>query len=413
MDLGQSATWSDFLQWIENHGKSANHDLASSSASVISTNDILGISENRQASEEALALHTIQLGEYDHQSGSVALRRNLAALYSARSVGVTEDDILIASGAAAANYITFSTILGPGDHVICQHPVDELLYKVPASLGADITLWKANPTKKWELDTDELKDLIKDNTKMIVIQNPSDPTGAIVSKPTLENLVEIAEEKGIIILADETFRPLFHSILPSNENFPPSTINLGYRNVVVTGSVSKAYSLAGVRAGWITCRDQDILKSFKQTRRYTAMQASRLDEAVATEVVSDRCIHALLARNLRLCQTNLELVQEFVDEHSWACSWARPLAGTTALIKFHKMGKPINDEAFCLKVLEQAGVIMCPASRCFGDGKELRGYVRVAFGRPTSEVKAALTGWRLFMEESYETIPTASSKPSP
>ncbi|EHY52573.1 hypothetical protein HRR83_006934 [Exophiala dermatitidis] len=408
--LASKAAPLEFVEWFEAHSLSATHDLASSSVSPISLGELLNISESRGESEEKIGLNNIKLKEKDHPAGNVDFRRNLAALYSARSGGVTEDDIVVTNGAVPAHYTVFHSLLEPADHVICQHPVDELLYKLPASLGVEVTLWDADPAKKWQLDIEGLKLLIKDNTRMIVIQSPCDPTGAIVPKPTLEALVQVAEEKGILLLADETYRPLFHSILPSSDDFPPSTVNMGYRKAIVTGAISKAYSLAGVRAGWITCKDKAIINACKQTRRYTSMSASKLDEAVAAEAVSDRCIHALLGRNIRLTQTNLELLQGFIDSHSWACSWVKPLAGTTALIKFHKMGKPVDDEAFCLGLLEKEGVLISPASKCFGDKQKFRGHVRVAFGGSTSDLKAALEAWSRFMEEHYESVPTVSSK---
>ncbi|EXJ95846.1 hypothetical protein A1O1_00971 [Capronia coronata CBS 617.96] len=399
-----------FGEWYEKHQTPAKHDLVASTVSAISLAQLLDISESKKESEEKIGLNSIVLDEKEHPAGSLELRRNLAALYSARSGGVTYDDILITNGGSAAQYTVFYSLLSAGDHIICQHPVDELLYKIPTIKGIEVTLWEADPAKQWQLDIEELKGLIKDNTKMVVIQSPCDPTGAIVPKSTLEALVQVAEEKGVLLLADETNRPLFHSILPSSEDFPPSAINIGYEKAIVVGAVSKAYSLAGIRTGWIASKDKAIINACKQTRRYTSTVSSKLDEAIAAEAVSDRCIHALLGRNIRLTQTNLDVLQAFIESHSWACSWVNPLAGTTAMLKFHKMGKPVDDEAFCEQLCEQAGVLICPASSCFGDGHRFRGYVRVAFGGPTPELKAALGAWAQFMEESYDSIPTISRK---
>lgn len=351
----------------------------------------------------------MSLEEEDDASGSIEFRNNLAGLYSALTAGVTAHDVLTTNGGPAANYAVMFSLLNPGDHVICQHPVDESLYKIPRAIGADVTMWEAG-SAQWQYDTVELKKLVNDKTKLIVLQNPCDPTGAVVPKPTLETIIEIAEEQGILIMADESYRPLFHSISPSSEDFPPSLINMGYNNVVVTGSISKAYGLRAIKAGWIASKNQDIINTCRQTRRYASLAASKLDESVAAETVSDRCIHALLGRNIRLCQTNLGLLQGFLDEHNWACSWVKPVAGTTAMVKFHKMGKPVDDEAFCLSLLEKAGLFICPASKCFGDSQKFRGYVRVAFGGPTSELKAALEAWTSYMEESYDVVPTVSSR---
>jgi aspartate/methionine/tyrosine aminotransferase len=397
------------IKWAEKFLPSTKHDLFSSGTTNISISDLLEISEDRRGSEEQLSWNTLRLEERVSKSGSIELRRNLAALYAARSGGVTADDILITNGASAADYTVLSALLAHGDHVICQHPVDELLLKIPASLGAEVTKWNAEPGKKWRPDIDELKSLIKDNTKLIIIQSPCDPTGAIIPKPVLETLMEVAEEKGIIVMANETYRPLFHSISPSDEDFPPSTINLGYRKVVVTGTVAKAYSMAGTRAGWIATKDSGIMAACKKARLLKSTAASILDEQIAAEALSDRCIHALLARNIKLCQTNLGLVQAFVEEHSWACSWVKPQAGTTAMLKFHKMGKPVDSEGFCLKLLEKAGVLLCPA-QCFGDSQTLRGFVRVAFGASTEDVRGALAAWKAFMEEAFDSVPIASNK---
>jgi len=305
-----------------------------------------------------------------------------------------------------------SALLVPGDHVVCQHPVEEQLFKILASLGVEVARWKAEPAKKWRPDIEELKSLVKETTKLIMIQSPCDPSGAVVPRPILETLIEVAEERGIPVMANETYRPLFHSILPSDEDFPSSSINLGYRKVVVTGTVSKAYSLAGTRVGWIATKDKNIMAACKRVRRLKSMAAATLDEAIAAEALSDRCIHALLARNIKLCQTNLALLQQFVEDHGWACSWVKPQAGTTAMLKFHKVGKPVDSEGFCSKMLEESGLLLCPAGKIFNDDHGLRGYVRVAFGGSTELVKAAMASWKAFMEEHFESVPTVSNKSS-
>ena len=124
--------------------------------------------------------------------------------------------------------------------------------KCRARLELKSVLWKADPSSKWKLDVEELKGMIKDNTKLIIINVPHNPSGAIIPKSQLEEIVDIAEERGITIMADEVFRPMFHSILPSDDDFPPSMVNLGYKTTVVTGSMSKAYGLPG-HPGRVDC----------------------------------------------------------------------------------------------------------------------------------------------------------------
>ncbi len=395
---------------MQKHRPSAKHDLSSSNTCAISLAELLDISESRKESEERISLHRLPLEDNDTVPGSPELRNSLAGLYSARSLGVTQDDVIITHGHSAASFTVFSSLLVPGDHVVCQHPVDERLYKIPEALGAEVSLWEADSARQWQLDTDELETLIKENTKMIVIQSPCDPTGAIVSRPMLEKLADIANEKNILVMADESFRPLFHSISPSDKTFPPSAINAGFRRAVVTGTISQVYGLAAIKVGWIVSKKKDIIEACSQSIRFASMGPSQLDEAVAAEAMSDRCVHALLGRNIRSSQTNLGLLEGFLEEHKWACSWVKPIAGTTVMIKFHKMGKPVNDEAFCLDLLDKAGLLICPANKCFGDDRRYRGYVRVAFGGSTTALKAALASWTLFMEEHYDTVLTVSNK---
>lgn len=384
----------------------AKYNIAETCAASISIDDLLELSENKERSREALQT-TKQKLTYGSIRGSEQLRKNLASLYSARASGLTPEGILITNGAIVANFLTLYALVGSGDHVICQYPTYEQLYQVPTSLGAEVSLWKMNPSSKWTLDLEELKSMTKENTKLIVLNNPNNPTGAIIPKPQLEEIIEFAKEKNIMILSDEVYRPVFHSILPSSDNFPPSAINMGYDNVVVTGSFSKAYSLAGIRTGWIACKNSVIIEKIAEVRHYTTISVSMLDQAVAAEAVSDRCIHALLSRNIQLAKKNLELLSNFIDEHAWACSWVKPLAGTTCMVKFHKMGKPIDDVKFCEVLQEKTGVMFVPASRCFGGGQDFKGYIRIGFVAEHDVLKQGLEALKGFMEEDYADLPTA------
>jgi aspartate/methionine/tyrosine aminotransferase len=369
---------------------------------------LIKISEDPTRSTEALQLNDIVLDYNDPMKGGDRLRENLAGLYSARGLGVDKEDLLIANAGIDANHIVIASLVGPGDHVICHYPTYEQLYQLPKSLGAEVTLWKTEPSKKWQLDIDELKGMIKDNTKMIIVNNPHNPSGAIISRAKLEAIVDLAEQKGIYIMSDEAFRPLFHSILPSHEDFPPSAINLGYRKTVVTSTMSKAYGLPGIRVGWIASKDKEIIRLCYKMRLYTTTTVSQLDEAVACEALSDRCVHSILAKNIKNCQRNVESWQNFIDEHSWACQWVKPVAGTTGFIKFHKMGKPVDDEKFCVQVEEKAGVTVIPGSVCFGDRTDFKGHIRIGLGADPDKVKAGLSALSKFMEEEYESVATAA-----
>lgn len=213
---------------------------------------------------------------------------------------------------------------------------------------------------------------------MIIINNPNNPTGVTTPKAVLQNIVDFAKSRNIIVMADEVYRPLFHS-LPAGESMPPSILSLGYDRTVSTSSMSKAFSLAGIRLGWIASRDPEIINAVKSARNYTTISVSQLDDKVAAYALSDAVRPNLMKRNIELAQTNLALLDAFVQKYSSICSWVKPTAGTTAMIRFQRNGEPVQDAEFCLEVLNKTGVLIMPGSTCFGDGADFKGEMRFGY----------------------------------
>ncbi|THY43809.1 PLP-dependent transferase [Aureobasidium pullulans] len=369
---------------------------------TISINELRELSEDKNA--EIIDLSTVM--NYGDIRGSEKLRENLARLYSSRSSNpLPKDNILIQPGAISSNALVLYSLVGPGDHVICHYPTYQQLYDYPVSLGAEVELWKATPEKQWEPDFEELKSMIKSNTKMIILNNPNNPSGAVLKKTLLQNIVELAQEKNIIILSDEVYRPLFHGITPAENEFPPSILSMGYENTICTGSLSKAYSLAGIRTGWIASRSRDIIEKCAEARDYTTISVSILDQQVAAFALDQNCIHSLLGRNIALARTNLELLERFVIKHDEYCTWVKPVAGTTAFIKFSRDGQPVDARELCKQLQEKVGVMFLPGD-CFGE--EFKGYVRVGYVNRTEIIKEGLEQARLFMRKEFDDIPLAS-----
>ncbi|KUJ18780.1 putative aspartate aminotransferase [Mollisia scopiformis] len=370
-------------------------NIAETCAASISIDDLVKLCEDPNVPKP---LSTSTKLTYGPIRGSLALRERLASLYSARvSTPLPTDNILITPGAIAANFLVFYTLIGPSDHVICVHPTYQQLYDVPKSLGAEVSLWKLRKEKKYVPDLEDLKELVKDNTKMIIINNPNNPTGATIPKSVLQGLVKFARERDIIVLSDEVYRPLFHGISPVDEDFPPSLVSLGYAKTIITGSMSKAYSLAGIRLGWIASRDPEIIEAIATARDYTTISVSQLDDQVATYALSASVLHALLGRNIQLAKTNCALLERFIDQWSDVCSWVKPNGGTTALVRFEKDGKPVEDVQFCIDVIEQTKVMFLPASKCFG--QDFKGYVRIGFVCETEVLKEALKQLSLYVRK--------------
>ncbi|KAF2691731.1 PLP-dependent transferase [Lentithecium fluviatile CBS 122367] len=385
--------------WMDEHENKCQYNIAETCAASISIDQLRELSE---AKDKDIFQVSKPL-TYGAIRGSAALRTNLARLYSAKSASpLPPENILTTPGAIQANYLAAYALVGPGDHVICHFPTYQSLYEVPKQLGAEVDLWKAKPESDWIPSIDDLKSLVKPNTKLIVINNPNNPTGAILKKSFLQQIIDVASEHNITILSDEVYRPIFHSITPLDNEFPPSILSMGYKNVIVTGSMSKAYALAGIRVGWVATRNPDIVEKIAQARHYTTISVSQLDEQVAAFALDQNTVHSLLARNIQLAKTNLALLDKFVTKNDDACEWVKPLAGTTAFVKFHRDGKAVDSVDFCKKLLEKTGVLFVPGSECFGE--EFKGYVRIGFVNHTEGVKEGLEKVTQFVRRNIDDV---------
>lgn len=228
-----------------------------------------------------------------------------------------------------------------------------------------------------------------------------------MSRVVLQGIVDLARQHGIIIHSDEVYRPLFHS-LPEGAEQPPSILSFGYEKAIATGSMSKAFSLAGIRVGWIASRSRDIMEKCASTRDYTVISVSQIDDRIATYALSKPTVQNLLARNIDLARKNLDALEKSLKDFTWAVKWVRPQAGTTAFIKFiNKDGQPIDDVEFCKRLQERAGVMFVPGSRCFGEGVNFKGYVRVGFVPDHQVLIDGLQALKSFMLAEYESLPLA------
>jgi aspartate/methionine/tyrosine aminotransferase len=216
----------------------------------------------------------------------------------------------------------------------------------------------------------------------------------------------VAAEYDITIHSDEVYRPIFHSIGPLDPEFPPSILSMGYEMTIATGSMSKAYSMAGIRVGWVASRSSEIIEKLAEARHYTTLSVSHLDDHVAAYGLHPDTVHSLLARNIKLAKTNLALVEKFVIKNDEACEWIKPHAGTTAFIKFHRDGAPVDPVDFCSRLLDKTGVLFLPGD--YGFGKEFKGYVRLGFVCHTNVLKEGLDLVTKFLRKEFDDVALAS-----
>ncbi|KAJ0329849.1 hypothetical protein COL5a_003674 [Colletotrichum fioriniae] len=405
----------DVEQWMDEYETTPGClNIAETCAASVSVNDLVTLSEDKHA-PGPVDLSTKLV--YGPIRGSARLRQRVAALCSGAGAGagsdsddanpgvLCENDVLITQGAIGANFLLLYTLVNSGDHVICVYPTYQQLYSVPESLGADVSLWRLKEENGFVPDVSELEALVKPNTKMIIINNPNNPTGIPIPTPVLASLVTFAKARDIILFSDEVYRPLFHNLFSSaggDADVPPPLTTFGYPKVVVTGSMSKSYALAGIRIGWIASADKSIIQAVASARDYTTISVSQIDDQIASYALSPPVYAPLLRRNVGLAVTNKALLEAFIERHKGVCSWVRPMAGTTAFIRFtHRNGEPVDDVRFCLDVLEKTNVFFVPGSKCFGHGRDFQGYVRIGYVCYTEVLVEALEKLEAYMRIAF------------
>lgn len=388
---------------MDEYETKCKYNLAETCCASLSLDQLVALSESRSITSASDLISTSTKLTYGEITGSTPLRNNLSRLYSSKSASpLLPNNILITNGAIAANHLVFYALLKEGDHVVCHYPTYQQLYAVPESLGAKVDFWRSKEENGWLPDFSELEAMVTDETRLIILNNPQNPTGAILPKHLLTKIVDFAQSKDIIVMSDEVYRPLFHSISPASNDFPPSILSLGYPNTIATGSLSKAYALAGIRTGWVACRNPELVAKIQATRDYTTISVSILDQAVAAFALDADTVHALLGRNISLARDNLALLERFVVKHDEYCTWTKPLAGTTGFIRFARDGKPVKSVEFCKTVQEKTGVMLMPGD--LGFGSEWRGYVRVGYVNHTGTVKEGLEELRKFMRKEFDDV---------
>ncbi|KAK4164431.1 aspartate aminotransferase [Cladorrhinum sp. PSN259] len=382
-------------QWIDDNMPKTKVWLGGSTVGILSLSQLKDLAPKAAANtnDDLPPLIDPDLAlSYGTPAGSLRLRERIAQLHSSPDTGVrlTADNVIITPGSIMANYLVLSTLAGPGDHVICQHPTFTQLWEIPKIQGAELTLWRMKPENDWKVDLDDLKTLIRPNTKAIIINNPNNPTGSVIPTSTLKSLIAIASTNKITLFSDEVFSPLFHSstqtVSPLVSLLPPY-----YPHAISTGSLSKSFSLPGIRIGWVVSPSTTLLRNITRAHQYTTISVSRIDDGVAAFALSPEVYPALVERNLKICRANIDVVREFVERNSGRkkrVEWVEPKGASTAWVRIlDGNGKPVDDKKFCEELVSETGVCFLPGAHCFGNGEgDLKGYVRIVIGVEDPEV---------------------------
>ncbi len=300
---------------------------------------------------------------YTEVQGNPELRTEISKLYK----NISEDDILVHVGAQEPIFNFMNAILNPGDHMVCMFPVYQSLFEVANAIGCKVSKWEfSQGGNGWVLDIDELKKLIKPNTKVIALNSPNNPTGYTLTEPEMKKIAEIAEKQGIYIFSDEVYKGL-----ELDGQSRPWYADI-YENAVSLGVMSKAYGLAGLRLGWIATRNSEIFDKMVRFKHYTSICTSGPSEFLSTIALKHG--HKILEKNMSLIKEHLEVAEDFFSKYPQLFVNNKPMAGPIA---FHQLNilQPVAD--FCEDLVAKKGVLLLPAGIYSFDGN----YIRMGYGR--------------------------------
>ena len=240
-------------------------------------------------------------------------------------------------------------------------PCDQSLAETARSTGADVSAWQARLENGWALDLDELRALLRPNTRAVVVNTPHNPTGYLMTQQDFEGLHRIVADHGALLLSDEVYRESEYSITDRL----PAACDMG-AHAVSLGVMSKTYGLAGLRIGWLATHDRRLLARVSQLKDYTSICNSAPSEFLAELALRHR--ETLVKRNLDIIRSNLKILDDIFSRHPERFEWQRPKAGAIAFPKL--LGADVGD--FCTDLVEQSGVMLVPGAVFGDDGNHFR-----------------------------------------
>ena len=310
---------------------------------------------------------------YTQSNGTVALREAVAALYPDAGVGHVE----VTNGGSEANMIVTWRLVEPGDEVVMLVPNYMQTWGLARAYGATIREWRLvedTAAGRWRPDLAALETLVSARTKMIVICNPNNPTGAMLTGAELDAIARVAERHGAWILSDEIYR--------GAELSGQETASMWGRSprVIVTSGLSKAYGLPGLRIGWIVA-PPEMAASFWSYHDYTTIAPGALSDRLARVALAPERRGRLFGRTRDILRANLPLIEAWLRD-TGGFHWIRPEAGA---IVYARYDYPINSTTLVTRLRVEKSVLVVP-----GDHFGMDGYLRLGFGEPPAYNKEGL-----------------------
>lgn len=354
-------------EWMNAHETRARYNIAETCVDSVSLAELFQLTNtDGEAFWQNFRKKRLTYGDIE---GAPEFRQGVCGLYRTLKV----ENIVPTHGASGANHHVFYSLIQPGDEVISIMPTYQQLYSIPESLGAKVKILNLTRENGYHVDLQALKELVTEHTRMICINNPNNPTGALLTEEELTGIVEIAGKVDAWVLCDEVYRHL-----TQRDEWCPSIADL-YQKGISVASMSKVFSLAGLRLGWIATHDRNAIRSFLSHRDYNLISCGMLDEAIAGIALSGA--ENILKRNGQIVRANLAILNQWVNTQPHV-SYVKPEAGTTALVYYDL---DIPSRTFCEELFARTGAFVTPGE-CF----ELERCMRIGYACDTDTLKAGL-----------------------
>jgi aspartate/methionine/tyrosine aminotransferase len=353
----------------------ARHHLTASDAQSLTLAELLGYAS--PADRERF--DTLHLG-YTQTFGASSLRAEIAGTYEA----IAPDQLLCFAGAEEGIYVAMRTLLGPEDHVIVITPNYQAAETIPLGICA-VSGVPLNEHDHWSLDIDRVKAALRPNTRLISINFPNNPTGAILPRDRFDALVDLCRQHGLWLFSDEVYR-----LIERDPALRLPQVADVYERGISLNVMSKSYGLPGLRIGWLACQDRAFLSACERYKHYLSICNSAPSELLAEIALKAR--EPILARNRAIVAANLALLGPFFAEFPALFDWREPDGSCVAFLRY-KGGDGV--EAFTTRLIEEAGVLLLPSSIYRSElGPVPANHFRIGFGRTAvPEALAAFGDW--------------------
>jgi len=337
---------------------------------LLSSSDCEGLllSELLQmASPESLELWQNLKLSYTESAGHPLLRTEISHGYTQ----FKPENVLIAVPEEAI-FIAMQTLLRAGDHVVAIAPAYQSLHELAISIGCSLTLWELEPASQgWSLDLDKLESSLTEQTRLLVLNFPNNPTGFIPTRQQFDNILALAQKHDLYVFSDEMYR-----LLESDPASRLPSVSDVYEKGIALSGLSKSYALPGLRIGWLTTRQDDLIEDWLGFKDYTTICNSAPSEILA--IIALQNTAQIVARNLEIIRRNISLAEQFFSKYSRLVEWHSPQAGSIGFPKW--LGAGTVDD-FCQKALAQQGLMIVPGSIFNYPGSHFRiGLGRKNFG---------------------------------